>query len=198
MCMANYLTKEEIKQWRSSLEKMTLEEYAAKLGKVINTEKETNDMIDKVMSTNSVDTMTIEEYHPKAETIKTITQKTILREKELIEKYNKHVKFEPTTVKKSVKKEVKPKIDNKKFIEKIEDEKVDTTIEYAFKKSLTQREQGVFDYFKTHKGEIVYAKDLAELLTLPRDYIYKYIKTLRNKMEVECIFNAENGGFILK
>lgn len=196
--MANYLTKEEIKQWRSSLEKMTLEEYAAKLGKVINTEKETNDMIDKVMSTNSVETMTVEEYHPKAETIKSITQKTILREKELIEKYNNHVKFAPSPAKNAVKKEVKPKIDNKKFVEKIADEKIDTSIEYAFKKALTQREQVVFDYFKSHKGEIVYAKDLAELLTLPRDYIYKYIKTLRNKMEVECIFNAENGGFILK
>ena len=30
--MPNYLTKEEIRQWRSSLEKITLEEFAARLG----------------------------------------------------------------------------------------------------------------------------------------------------------------------
>ena len=33
--MSQYLSKEEIKQWRSSLEKITLEEYARKLGKVL-------------------------------------------------------------------------------------------------------------------------------------------------------------------
>ena len=33
--MSEYLTKEEIKQWRSSLEKMTLEEFSARLGKQI-------------------------------------------------------------------------------------------------------------------------------------------------------------------
>ena len=37
--MPEYLTKEEIKQWRSSLEKITLEEFAARLGKTIETEK---------------------------------------------------------------------------------------------------------------------------------------------------------------
>ena len=31
--MPEYLTKEEIKQWRSSLEKITLEEFAKRLGK---------------------------------------------------------------------------------------------------------------------------------------------------------------------
>ena len=33
--MSQYLSKEEIKQWRSSLEKITLEEYARRLGKVL-------------------------------------------------------------------------------------------------------------------------------------------------------------------
>ena len=33
--MPNYLTKEEIRQWRSSLEKITLEEFAARLGKSV-------------------------------------------------------------------------------------------------------------------------------------------------------------------
>ena len=45
--MSEYLSKEEIKQWRSSLERITLEEFAARLGKSIQGEKQTNDMIDK-------------------------------------------------------------------------------------------------------------------------------------------------------
>ena len=47
--MSQYLSKEEIKQWRSSLEKITLEEYAKKLGKVLEEEKQTSDIIDIVM-----------------------------------------------------------------------------------------------------------------------------------------------------
>ena len=37
--MREYLNKEEIKQWRSSLEKITLEEFAARLGKKIEEAK---------------------------------------------------------------------------------------------------------------------------------------------------------------
>ena len=51
--MPNYLTKEEIRQWRSSLEKITLEEFAARLGKVIEETKATNDVVDIVMSKGS-------------------------------------------------------------------------------------------------------------------------------------------------
>ena len=47
--MSQYLSKEEIKQWRSSLEKITLEEYARKLGKVLEEDKKTSDIIDIVM-----------------------------------------------------------------------------------------------------------------------------------------------------
>lgn len=47
--MAEYLSKEEIKQWRSSLEKITLEEFAARLGKKIEQKKETNDLVDIVL-----------------------------------------------------------------------------------------------------------------------------------------------------
>ena len=46
--MSEYLSKEEIKQWRSSLEKITLEEFAARLGKKIESAKPTNDLIDIV------------------------------------------------------------------------------------------------------------------------------------------------------
>ena len=47
--MSQYLTKEEIKQWRSSLEKITLEEYARRLGKILEEDKKTSDIIDIVM-----------------------------------------------------------------------------------------------------------------------------------------------------
>ena len=47
--MSQYLTKEEIRQWRSSLEKITLEDYAKKLGKVLEEDKKTSDIIDIVM-----------------------------------------------------------------------------------------------------------------------------------------------------
>ena len=70
-------------------------------------------------------------------------------------------------------------------------------IRVVFKKALTDREQKVFDYFAEHKNEVVYAKDLAVLLDLPRDYVYKYIKNLRAKIEGEKLENADKGGFIL-
>ena len=47
--MSEFLSKEEIKQWRGSLEKITLEEYAARLGKTIEEEKRTHDIIDIVL-----------------------------------------------------------------------------------------------------------------------------------------------------
>lgn len=50
--MSEYLTKEEIKQWRSSLEKITLEEFAARLGKQIEEAKHTNDLVDIVLKVN--------------------------------------------------------------------------------------------------------------------------------------------------
>ena len=40
-------------------------------------------------------------------------------------------------------------------------------------------------------------KDLAELLELPRDYVYKYIKNLRAKIEGDKLRNVPSGGFIL-
>ena len=70
-------------------------------------------------------------------------------------------------------------------------------VRVVFKKALTDREQKVFDHFAEHKNQIVYAKDLAALLDLPRDYVYKYIKNLRAKIEGEKLQNADKGGFIL-
>ena len=70
-------------------------------------------------------------------------------------------------------------------------------VQIVFKKALTDREQLVFDYFLKNKNQIVYAKDLANLLSLPRDYVYKYIKNLRAKIDGENLKNAEAGGFML-
>ena len=70
-------------------------------------------------------------------------------------------------------------------------------VQVVFKKALTDREQKVFDHFARHKGETVYAKDLAQLLDLPRDYVYKYIKNLRAKIEGDKLENSDKGGFIL-
>ena len=79
--------------------------------------------------------------------------------------------------------------------------KVETTtstdVKVTFKKPLTEREQMVFNHFLENKGSIVYAKDLAELLELPRDYVYKYIKNLRNKIVEDKLENANNGGYVL-
>lgn len=47
--MSEYLSKEEIKQWRSSLEKITLEEFAARLGKKIEESKPSHDLADIVL-----------------------------------------------------------------------------------------------------------------------------------------------------
>ena len=46
--MSEYLTKEEIRQWRSSLERITLEEYAARLGKKLEEEKETDGVAERL------------------------------------------------------------------------------------------------------------------------------------------------------
>ena len=56
----------------------------------------------------------------------------------------------------------------------------------------------VFNHFVANKNSIVYAKDLAQLLDLPRDYVYKYIKNLRNKIIGDTLENASNGGYVLK
>jgi len=64
------------------------------------------------------------------------------------------------------------------------------------KKPLTQREEAVLSHFAQNKGQIVYAKDLAAILDLPTDYVYKYIKNLRTKIAQDVLENATKGGYI--
>lgn len=185
--MPEYLSKEEIKQWRSSLERITLEEYAQRLGKVICEEKETHDVVDEMMEkTYYTNETTITPRKVKNEKIGELARQSFDIERNLdIKDILKSAKRE------SAKKEVKTK---NKPAEKqsVED------IQLTFKKNLTPRESAVLDHFLNHKNTIVYAKDLAEVLELPRDYVYKYIKNLRAKMNEDALQNAENGGFVLK
>ncbi len=176
--MAEYLTKEEIKQWRSSLEKITLEEYAARLGKLIEETKPTNDVVDMVM--NEAPKMTTTNHTNKQDKFSAIAQRAFERERQLSHtpfSISKPEKQQKPVAKKAI---VKPSESN-----------------IVLKKSLTDREQAVFDYLLTNANQPVYAKDLATLLDLPRDYVYKYIKNLRAKIEGERLQNCPGGGFIL-
>ena len=191
--MSEYLSKEEIRAWRSSLERITLEEYAARLGKVIQEEKHDDSLVDSVMF-RSLSTMSVEKYAPKTEKIQTLAIKSFNKEKEIVEK--KEVK---APVKK-VEAEKKPVVSEKKkevAKEKTIKESV-SDINFSFKKALTAREQLVFDHFLENKNTIVYARDLAKILELPRDYVYKYIKNLRSKLNEDILQNADNGGYLLK
>lgn len=219
--MSEYLSKEEIKQWRSSLEKITLEEFAARLGKKVEEKKETNDLIDIVLHGQPV-ISNENEWSGKAERLSTIADRAYEKERELyISPFSaKNLQIDepvtPKTETENKKKEIKKKVEPKKASTKVKKEEKllakakkeiisetktgDTLrddIRVVFKKSLTDREQKVFDYFAANRNKIVYAKDLATLLDLPRDYVYKYIKNLRAKIEGEALKNADKGGFIL-
>lgn len=167
--MSEYLSKEEIKQWRSSLEKITLEEYAKRLGKVLKEEKQTRDIIDIVLS-NAKKPESAPVYSSKIESPK---PKNVIAGVA-----KKAVDMQSNMPKNSVNNN-----SNKK--------------QFVFKKPLTQREQMVLDYFTANPDKIVYAKDLAKVLDLPTDYVYKYIKNLRTKISEDILQNATKGGYRL-
>ena len=81
--MSEYLSKEEIKQWRSSLERITLEEYAARLGKKIEEDKPTKDLVDIVLHGQPVISNSDDWVQPKTERITTIAQRAYEREQEI-------------------------------------------------------------------------------------------------------------------
>lgn len=203
--MSEYLSKEEIKQWRSSLEKITLEEYAARLGKKIEETKPTNDLIDIVLKGKPVVSNTEEYKQTRTERLSSIAERAYEREREIAPSpftINKILTDEtPVKIEKTEKKTVSSKKATPKSIKKetatVSAETLRDEVRIVFKKALTDREQKVFDHFVEHKNKIVYAKDLASLLDLPRDYVYKYIKNLRAKIEGENLKNADKGGFIL-
>ncbi len=192
--MSEYLSKEEIRKWRSSLERITLEEYAARLGKVIQEQKHDDSLVDSVML-RSLNSMSQDSYIPKTEKIQSLAIKSFNKDKEITEKKITVSEQKISNIKKetSVKKqEKKPEVKNKKIEEQQE------VVNYSFNKTLTAREQTVFEHFLANKNTIVYAKDLAKILDLPRDYVYKYIKNLRSKLNEDILQNADNGGYLLK
>ena len=209
--MPNYLTKEEIRQWRSSLEKITLEEFAARLGKEVEEKKPTNDLVDIIMTkgTSSTTDTNINDGFSK------IAERAFERERQishtpfsisrnqLLDKAgskvkkvaeNKYVK-EKQTLKEPVKQNIIEENSSVLKEAKVLASKKDVQIK--LKKALTDREQMVFDYLMTNIGKTVFAKDLAYLLDLPRDYVYKYIKNLRAKIEGDKLKNVPSGGFVL-
>ncbi len=195
--MPEYLSKEEIRKWRSSLERITLEEYAARLGKVIQEEKHDDSLVDSVMF-RSLNSMSVEKYAPKTEKIQTIAIKSFNKEKEIKEKKDLNVVLKPQDKAKNsvnIEEKKKDRTAKDKETKKIT---IEQEVEYSFKKALTAREQLVFDHFLANRNTIVYAKDLAKILELPRDYVYKYIKNLRSKLNEDILQNADNGGYLLK
>ena len=204
--MPNYLTKEEIRQWRSSLEKITLEEFAARLGKSVEESKPTNDVVDIVMSrgTSSNTNSNI------SDGFSAIAERAFRRERQ--------ISHTPFSINKNDMKEKEPEIPAKSedslremvgkalgknksdetLLAKVEAYSAKSQdVNIVLRKSLTDREQLVFEYFLNNVGKTVFAKDLADLLELPRDYVYKYIKNLRAKIEGDKLKNVPSGGFML-
>ena len=249
--MSEYLSKEEIKKWRSSVEKITLEEYAARLGKKIQEEKKTNDLADMLYTRfNPAQTPANYDTITKLEKID-LTPKTSSKPKKaskmlddefddlgldddmLLDDMDMEMDIKPEKPTKAEKKkpapkevapakekkpvaekkvapkeevlvkekkapaEKKPAAKKEKAAPKVVENAAFAELNITFKKPLTDREEKVLSHFVAKRGEIVYAKDLAELLDLKRDYIYKYIKNLRAKMSTDIIANADNGGFKL-
>lgn len=204
--MSEYLSKEEIKQWRSSLEKITLEEYAARLGKKIEEAKPTNDLIDIVLKGKPVVSNESDWKQTHAERLSSIAERGYDIERDIapspfsIHKFhNDETPVKPAKAKTEKKTTTAKKSATKtaKKAEPVKSQNLRDEVRVVFKKALTDREQKVFDHFAANRGKIVYAKDLAALLDLPRDYVYKYIKNLRAKIDGENLQNADKGGFIL-
>ena len=198
--MPNYLTKEEIRQWRGSLEKITLEEFAARLGKEVEESKPTNDVVDIVMS-KGTSTSTSTTNH---ESFSKIAERAFERERQLshtpfsVRKKEMKAQKEEIVKPEPKKQEVKPISKKETVLDKVEEvATIKNDVQIVLKKSLTDREQMVFEYFLNNVGKTVFAKDLATLLDLPRDYVHKYIKNLRNKIEGDKLKNVPSGGFVL-
>ena len=189
--MSEYLSKEEIKQWRSSLEKITLEEFAARLGKKLEESKPTNDIVDLVLKGQPVISNEDDWLQSRGERLSTIADRAYEREREISPSPFSAHNIKHETKKAAPKKAPAPAVKAEKSADTLREE-----VRIVFKKALTDREQKVFDYFAQNSNKIVYAKDLAALLDLPRDYVYKYIKNLRAKIDGDNLRNADKGGFV--
>ena len=124
-----------------------------------------------------------------------LTHETIKPPKPVAVKHTE--KAQPKPAQKAVKAQPKQKATPAKAPAKSAPVVAPSEVQLTFKKNLTPREQAVFEHFLNNKNNIVYAKELAQVLDLPRDYVYKYIKNLRAKLNEDALHNASNGGFIL-
>ena len=131
----------------------------------------------------------------RSEKINTIAEKAVEKERQIVS--SSTPKAQPKAVEVKAQKEVKEVEKQQPIIKETAPASLKKKVQIVFKKALTDREQLVFDYFLKNKNQIVYAKDLANLLSLPRDYVYKYIKNLRAKIDGENLKNVEAGGFLL-
>ena len=146
-----------------------MEEFAKRLGKTLKEEKQTRDIVDIVLKNERISPVSpISDEKPKERVLKVAKSAQEIQNK-IIEKQEEKV--------------VKPD-----FL---------ASINLTFKKPLTQREQLVLEYFVKNSNQIVYAKDLAKVLELPTDYVYKYIKNLRTKVNEDVLQNATKGGYKL-
>lgn len=205
--MPNYLTKEEIRQWRSSLEKITLEEFAARLGKEVEESKPTNDVVDIVMSrgtSTNINTSVNDSFSKIAERAfereRQISHTPFsINRKELLSKAKNQIAPKESGRDEIALEKSAPIIKEKSnsVLEKAEELSSKKDVQITLKKALTDREQLVFDYLLNNVGKTVYARDIAKLLDLPRDYIYKYIKNLRAKIDGDKLKNVPSGGFVL-
>ena len=169
--MSEYLSKEEIKQWRSSLEKITLEEFAARLGKKIEESKPSRDLADIVLKGQPVISETDTRIQVRAEKLNAIAERAMNREREISTTPFSIKNIENTlkeTVTEKVEKAEKPAKSTRKVTEKkvakkeeavVEEKDLRAEVNVVFKKALTDREQKVFNYFFENKNKIVYAKD---------------------------------------
>jgi len=176
--MVQYLTKEEVRQWRSSLEKITLEEFARRLGKEIEENKRTHDIVDMLVNNEAISTTDEIKASLKPDETKT-TAKEAKTEK---------LQAAPAPTVTATEPKVEPTVAASS---------VAVAVSVTFSKALTEREQRVFDYLAQKKGESVKAQELAQVLDIPRDYIYKYIRNLRKKIQEDVLVNSDEGGFIL-
>lgn len=177
--MVQYLTKEEVRQWRSSLEKITLEEFARRLGKEIEENKRTHDIVDMLVNNEAISITDELRARQKEEEQAAVAVATMPRPSAPVQSVPAVAVAEPP-VAVAVALEASP-----------------VAVDVTFNKSLTEREQRVFDYLATKKGESVKAQELAQMLDIPRDYIYKYIRNLRKKIKEDVLVNSDEGGFIL-
>lgn len=187
--------------------KITLEEFAARLGKEVEESKPTNDVVDIVMSrgTSSNTNTSVNDGFSK------IAERAFERErqishtpfsinrKELLSKSKNQAAPKKSAKEDLVVEKTEPVLKEKSnsVLEKVEEFSAKKDVQITLKRALTDREQLVFDYLLNNVGKTVFAKDLAKLLDLPRDYVYKYIKNLRAKIEGDKLKNVPSGGFVL-